>query len=197
MNRRERKKEETKSKLIREAMDLFKKKDFKNTTMEEIAEIADVSKGTLYNYFQDKESILSAYFQLLIQEKRLDIMEALEAQKTIEAKLDILLDINMKMLGDDLELLIIYFKHRLHTFFDNNPMDTPQHSVKEQLLLGIISKAQENKEIRDDIPAFVIAKTFQFLSLNYFITSVYDQHSGDNEILKKHLIEMFLKGTKV
>lgn len=197
MNRRERKKEETRLKLISVAMDLFKKKGFQNTTMEEIAEIGDVSKGTLYNYYQDKETILCAYFQRIFKDKRLEIIEALNRHKTIEEKLNSLLDMSKKVMGEDLELSTIYFKHRLHTFFDNNSVNNLQRSSREELLLELITEAQEKKEIRNDIPASVIARTFQFLSLNYFITSTYDKASGDEEILKEHLMKMFLKGAKL
>jgi AcrR family transcriptional regulator len=58
MNRRERKKEETRKNIITSALELFKEKGFQETLVEEISEKADVSKGTLYNYFSDKESIL-------------------------------------------------------------------------------------------------------------------------------------------
>ena len=197
MNRRERKKEETRLKLISVAMDLFKKKGFQNTTMEEIAEIGDVSKGTLYNYYQDKETILCAYFQRIFKDKRLEIVEALNKHKTIEGKLSSLLDMSKEVMGEDLGLSTIYFKHRLQTFFDNNSVYNLQRSSREELLLELITEAQEKKEIRNDIPASVIARTFQFLSLNYFITSTYDKASGNKKNFKEHLMEMFLNGVKL
>ncbi len=54
MNRRERKKEETRIKIINCTIELFKDKGFSDTSMEEIAEKSDVAKGTLYNYFSDR-----------------------------------------------------------------------------------------------------------------------------------------------
>jgi AcrR family transcriptional regulator len=44
-------------------MDLFRKQGFESTTADQIAEEADVSKGTLYNYFPSKEAILQGYVQ--------------------------------------------------------------------------------------------------------------------------------------
>jgi AcrR family transcriptional regulator len=38
--------------------------------MEEIAEQSDVSKGTLYNYLPDKESILVGHFQSVIVDNK-------------------------------------------------------------------------------------------------------------------------------
>jgi AcrR family transcriptional regulator len=42
------------------AMRLFRRHGFDAVTMEQIAEAADIAKGTLYDYFPVKEAILSA-----------------------------------------------------------------------------------------------------------------------------------------
>src|SRR3954468_8730966 len=58
-NRRERRKEETRSQIFQAAMRLFERKGVFNTTVEEIAASADVAKGTFFNYFPTKEAILT------------------------------------------------------------------------------------------------------------------------------------------
>ncbi len=55
LERREREKEQRKKTIIKAAKKLFFKKGLENTTMDEIAEKAELSKGTLYLYFQSKE----------------------------------------------------------------------------------------------------------------------------------------------
>jgi AcrR family transcriptional regulator len=57
-SRWERRKERTRRRLLEEAQRLFKAKGFDNTTVEEIAAAADVAKGTFFNYFESKESLL-------------------------------------------------------------------------------------------------------------------------------------------
>lgn len=58
-SRRERKKSETRAALLQAARTLFQTKGFDLTSLDEIAEAADVSRGTLFNYFPNKESLLS------------------------------------------------------------------------------------------------------------------------------------------
>lgn len=58
--RRERKKRETRRRIYSAAFGLFLEKGFENTTVEEIAERADVGKGTVFNYFPRKSSFLAA-----------------------------------------------------------------------------------------------------------------------------------------
>jgi AcrR family transcriptional regulator len=55
---RERKKGATKERIYREALELFRRQGFAHTTVEEIAEAAEVSKGTFFNYFETKEAVL-------------------------------------------------------------------------------------------------------------------------------------------
>lgn len=45
------------------SMTLFQEKGFTNTTLQEICELAGVSKGTIFNYFSSKEDILAKFGQ--------------------------------------------------------------------------------------------------------------------------------------
>jgi AcrR family transcriptional regulator len=71
LSRRERKKEETRERIFREAVRLFSRRGFENTTIDEITERADVAKGTFFNYFPRKEAVLA-----FLSEQRLEQVEA-------------------------------------------------------------------------------------------------------------------------
>lgn len=68
--RRERKKEDTRRRILEVAIALFREKGFEATTVDEISEKADVGRATFFNYFPKKESVL-AY----LSESRLESLE--------------------------------------------------------------------------------------------------------------------------
>lgn len=56
--RRERKKEETRRRILEAALALFSEKGFEATTIDDITARADVAKGTFFNYFPRKEAVI-------------------------------------------------------------------------------------------------------------------------------------------
>ena len=58
LSRRERKKQQNRQRLLDCAIDLFQTQGFDKTTVDDIAEAADVSRGTFFNYFPTKEHLL-------------------------------------------------------------------------------------------------------------------------------------------
>ena len=55
---RERKKQKTKEAIQREAMRLFKRQGYEETTIEQIASAAEISPSTFFNYFPTKEDVV-------------------------------------------------------------------------------------------------------------------------------------------
>ncbi len=62
--RRQREREKRRATILQAAGQLFQEKGFSATTIDEIAVLAEVGKGTVYNYFPSKQEIIGA---LLLQ----------------------------------------------------------------------------------------------------------------------------------
>ncbi|MGW1288884.1 TetR/AcrR family transcriptional regulator [Streptomyces sp. NPDC001118] len=61
VSRRERNKQRVRERLYSAAVELFVEKGYEHTSINEIAERADVARGTFFNYYQRKEDIITAW----------------------------------------------------------------------------------------------------------------------------------------
>jgi len=102
--RRKKEKENRKNAILRAARKLFFERGFKSVTVDLIAAKAEVSKGSIYLYFDSKEEI---YTQILIS-------ASIERHREIENFL--------KKEGTASELLVMFANDYVDFFLDNNEL---------------------------------------------------------------------------
>jgi len=86
MNRMETKKMERAARIRSAAITCFQANGFKNTSMAMIAEAADISVGSLYNYFKSKDELLLQPILVSQPEYNNDIDVILSQKTTIEKR---------------------------------------------------------------------------------------------------------------
>lgn len=59
--------QQSRSKILEAALELFASRGFHNTSIEQIRKLAGVSKGLIYNYFTDKEDLMN---QIVFEEMK-------------------------------------------------------------------------------------------------------------------------------
>lgn len=75
----EAKREESKTKIIAVALQLFSKKGFENTSIIDIAKATGISKGLTYNYFKSKDELLEQTLLFILNK----VVEVLKEGNTI------------------------------------------------------------------------------------------------------------------
>ena len=80
MSRRERLKREREARILDAAAAVFARKGFHQATIRDIAELADVADGTIYNYFDNKLDLLVAIMARIAELEQLpgELLEALQ-----------------------------------------------------------------------------------------------------------------------
>lgn len=104
MGLRERKKEHVRSTIQKEALRLFLKQGFDATTVEQIAEAADVSPATVYRYYMSKEDLVVTddYDPIVIS----SILERPTGEPLIDSVRAVMTGVLLKYFERDRELLI-------------------------------------------------------------------------------------------
>jgi AcrR family transcriptional regulator len=157
-SRIERKKEETRKKIISAAMSLFTKQGFEQTTVEQIAEEADVARGTIFNHFPVKEAIVLEYVRRGLKEAGPVMVKKVEKLPDTRSRLTALFHLSNKWLENILpeDLIKRYMSYMLQTLFAT-AKNQQARSGYGDILQSIISRGQDEGEIRKDIPAETLA----------------------------------------
>ncbi len=71
---RDRQREETRERIFESALDVFRRDGFDTTRIEDIADMADVSRGAFYFHFPSKDDVLVE----LLRRKQLDLVTTLQ-----------------------------------------------------------------------------------------------------------------------
>src|SRR5690242_6283645 len=81
---RERKKAQTRSAIIKKAVEPFNEKGFYSTSIDDIADAADVSRGTFFNYFGYKEAVIVEFGRDLMVNLTAQVEEQLKENVSAE-----------------------------------------------------------------------------------------------------------------
>lgn len=85
-------KKEKKEQILIAAMQVFAKKGFTKTTISDIANAVGIGKGTVYEYFSNKEEIINHSFNFFVHTLELDFQEVLIQDIPANEKLVLILD---------------------------------------------------------------------------------------------------------
>jgi AcrR family transcriptional regulator len=179
LSRRERKKVETRQRLMQAALRLLQEQGYDATTVEEITEAADVAKGTFFNYFETKEAILPALagwrFQLL--EEALLPEQGAPTSAIARIKLALRLVANDSLAEPALmRRLFAASVHRL----DINPAHVLTEVLAEQ-----VRHAQDAGEIRADLSPVYLGSVIRIL----FFHQLMMWHCGQRSVPLSELLD--------
>ena len=93
MNQYQKTTEKKKQAIIQAALRLFKEKGFKETSIKSIAEVAEVSPVSIYNYFGSKDNLVALCVNDLFEEITQQAEDILKSNLAFNTKLDQTLDL--------------------------------------------------------------------------------------------------------
>ncbi|MGO1001601.1 TetR/AcrR family transcriptional regulator [Lysobacter sp. CA196] len=168
--RRERKRNQTLDHLAATAFGLFEARGFEAVTMEQIAEAADVAKGTLYNHFPVKEALLAHQFHGELA-SAMGVMEGLSDGSDERVGFVSHLSSWLEASAQWYEGRRAYLPHYLRFRFRQVDAaarardDVGERSGMERLFEAWIEAGQGRGELRDDLSPAHLASLLQHLHL--------------------------------
>ena len=163
VGRRERKLIQTRDAIAKAALALFDSRGFEQTAMEEIADAADIAKGTLYNHFSSKEAVLAHSIYLQLETDLADRRNSLLAYPSFRARIEALLTESAIWC----EGHRTYLKHFIHYEIQRVCGPGAHAPVQDNALIAtyvvLIEAAQTAGEIRSDLAPDRLATILHYL----------------------------------
>jgi len=159
--RRARQSAERRERLFRAALDLFARKGFAETTVEDITNAADLGKGTFFNYFPSKEHILLAFGEMQLGK----LKAAFEEMRSKDVPVPVFMrSLGARMTQEPIRNPAI-IRILLQAFLtDDSKVREPMLELQNRVIAihtEMIRIGQERGEIRNDLPPEVMAHVFR------------------------------------
>ncbi len=192
-SRVERKKEKTKKKIVATALRLFREQGLDGTTMEQIAEAADIAKGTLYNYFPVKEAILNEFVKQSFQENNAERIQRLRKLPDTRARMLLTLGELMEGVQAQMEIFEKYFVYRIQKMIALR-QDESMQSGLWALESEIIALGQQSGEIRSDMPFDLLTGLFEFVFIEVAQQLYKDPGKFNARETIQRCVDLFMNG---
>lgn len=184
---------QTKSRIVTAAWHLFYKYGYDNTTIDDIVEASQTSKGSFYHYFDSKDALLGS-LSYLFDEKYEELSESMDASLNPVDKLIFLNKELFLMIENTVSVSILsqLFATQLITRGERHLLE--QDRTYYKLLRQITIEGHEQGYFREDLSVNDISKAYSVFERGM----MYDWClCGGNYSLTQYtqqLLPLFLKG---
>jgi AcrR family transcriptional regulator len=191
----DRKKHKTRQTVMTTAMRLFRRHGFDAVTMEQIAEAADIAKGTLYNYFPVKEAILSACLDQESLARNAERIVRMRAMADTRSRLTASLVELIEAVRAQPDIFERYFTYRTQQMVSLR-RDANRVGGLNNLEAEIIRLGQTQGELRTDLPFELLEALFEFSFI--IVAQQYYQAPGEFDAARAigQCVELFMSAAR-
>lgn len=156
IERKEREKEQRRAHIVNAARDVFFERGLQNATMEEIAERAELSKGTLYLYFHSKEDLYLAVMMEGLGVLYRQFVKAIEGCSDSVQALRKLADVYLDFYDTHTSFFRMFYffqSPQLHKQVSEEMLQecSIQNMKLWNFVIDVIKRGKASREIRDDL----------------------------------------------
>lgn len=155
--RRERKKRETRARILEAALELFRQGGFDATTVDRIAEAADVSRQTFFNHFPEKSALVSELGDVMAAQFLASLEHARGHEAPTRGRLESLFAESAQRLlrAPDLSRLLLHETVATRRDIQDRRGRTAR---LHEGIAALLADGIELGDVRDDLPVSLLAE---------------------------------------
>jgi AcrR family transcriptional regulator len=178
--------------VISAAVELFARHGFGSTSVQQVVEVAGVTKGAMYHYFRSKDDLLFAIYEQLLtmQSEHLRAIIARDlstAEKLRAACVDVI-----ETSVDSLQELTVFFQSAHLLSEDRRKEVTQRRRAYNDEFAAIIETGQREGIYRTDIPRAVLIAHF-FSDVHYLSNWFSPDGPEDKTLVAEQLTDLFIR----
>lgn len=190
---REKQREETRRKLYRAALEVFRRDGFSGCRIDDIAQKAEVSRAAFYFHYPTKDQVLLE----LVRDAQAPVFEALSAlpaDARLEQVLGLFVEVTAKFWHNEPTLLVdaltTSLRHQTQVMHDREaePVRT--------LATGYFKKAAERGELSTFVAPEVLADFFLVNCFSAMLAWAGNTNGQTLEVVLKGVIHLFMSGAR-
>jgi AcrR family transcriptional regulator len=162
---RDRKKAQTRQRIISVAMKIFAKKGIEQATVDEIAAAADVGKGTIYNYFETKEDIIVAFLVDIESQVQTEVARMIQRPRSLHTSLTEYILFQFKLKEPHHEFVRVLLAQMFSRATSASPWIQQIQNVINPPLHSVFSSLQRRGLIRTDLEIASLIPLFKVVHL--------------------------------
>lgn len=162
--KRKTRKENTRKKVFKAALELFADQGFEKTIIEDITKRANVAKGTFYNFFSKKEDVLVYYLESKIAQSHEEFR--INNRKNFLEQYKDLISNYLKYIFKNKNFTKILLKERV---MDQGSKSNPYELKVKQRIAQLVDLAKQRKEMSTEIDTSRIVEVVTGINTLYII----------------------------
>lgn len=174
--------------IVKESIELFDKKGFSKTSIQDIVDTIGVTKGTFYYYFKSKQELLMDihlnYIKELLSEQEVILNDEYLSSKVKMNKLFYLIIKNIKVHGKSARVFNREYRHLNDKQLKLIKDYRKEFRINLQRLIGEgIEKGEFRNDLRSDIVIFGILG---------MVNRSYNWYNPDGEVSEEELVSTYM-----
>lgn len=168
--------EHTRKHIFDCALGLFRENGFDATTMQQIADRAEVVKSAAYYYFPSKEAIIQAYYEMVQTEQERICRAVFSTSAKLRERLGAAMHSKFDLARDDRRLLGVVFRY---TGEPENPLSClgPGTAAVRKRAIAVFQQAIETERMPKDVQRLLPLALWS-LQMGLLILFLYDESPG-------------------
>ena len=195
---RERKKRDTRRRILMAGLEAFTARGFEHCTIDEIARAAGVGKGTVYNYFRAKEDLVVSFMVDVERQTQAKVAALAQGRGSAASVLTRFIESQLALKAPHYRFVRLFLAQLAGTATHADTWVREASTALDPALVQLFEKLQERGLVRTDVDVATLVGAFKVMQLGLMILWAIEgpPWAGMGEVIR-HQVRLFCSGIEV